>query len=304
MNHWREDTMSLILRTARPDVAGGRENRELSSTQVMGRVMSSMSVELVSRRSFRPSFYFWIAFVMAAYVFGGFSLAALQRYLTNDATTMPPVVHLHGIVFISWMTLLMVQTWLINVRNVALHRSLGTFGIALGMAVLFTGMLIVALAFSNRSNGDPIQPVAYDLFFLSLAALGGFAVLFTLAIRHVRDPENHRRLVLFATIPLLSRYQSHVSGARPARLPARARDVSDDGRDRRCAYCSRLPRERPAELRVEGRWRDRVRTAAAARAHRAVGHVRRAHELPGRPRLLPLSAFRVPQRETRDGDHV
>jgi hypothetical protein len=162
-----------------------------------------MSVELVSRRSFRPSFYFWIAFVMAAYVFGGFSLAALQRYLTNDATTMPPVVHLHGIVFISWMTLLMVQTWLINVRNVALHRSLGTFGIALGMAVLFTGMLIVALAFSNRSNGDPIQPVAYDLFFLSLAALGGFAVLFTLAIRHVRDPENHRRLVLFATIPLL-----------------------------------------------------------------------------------------------------
>jgi hypothetical protein len=162
--------------------------------------MSSVPAELVNRTSFRPSFYFWIAFVMAVYVFGGFSLAALQRYLTNDATTMPPVVHLHGVTFISWMTLLMVQTWLINVKNVPLHRSLGTFGIALGTAVLFTGMLITAL---RMSSGPPTAPFYYDLFYLSLAALGGFGILFTLAIRHVRDPENHRRLILFATIPLL-----------------------------------------------------------------------------------------------------
>ena len=162
--------------------------------------MSSVPAELVNKRSFHPSFYFWIAFVMAAYVFGGFSLAALERYLANDPTTMPPVVHLHGVTFIGWMTLLMVQTWLINVKNVTLHRSLGTFGIALGTAVLFTGMLIAAL---GMSNGPPSAPFYYDLFYLSLAALGGFGVLFTLAIRHVRDPENHRRLILFATIPLL-----------------------------------------------------------------------------------------------------
>ena len=162
--------------------------------------MSSVPADLVTRRGFRPSFYFWIAFVMAAYVFGGFSLAALQRYLTNDPTTMPPVVHLHGITFISWMTLLMVQTWLINVKNVALHRSLGTFGIALGTAVLFAGTLITAL---GMSHGSPSAPFYYDLFYLSLAALGGFGILFTLAIRHVREPDNHRRLILFATIPLL-----------------------------------------------------------------------------------------------------
>jgi len=163
--------------------------------------MSSVPAELVSRGSFRPSFYFWIACLMAAYVFGGFSLAALQRYLTNDPTTMPPVVHLHGITFISWMTLVVVQTWLINVKNVALHRSLGMFGIALGTAVLFTGMLIVAL---SMGNGEPRgQPFYYDLNFLSLAALGGFGILFTLAMRHTRDPANHRLLILFAMIPLL-----------------------------------------------------------------------------------------------------
>jgi len=162
--------------------------------------MSSVPAEYVARRGFHPSFYFWIAFVMALYVFGGFSLAALQRYLLADPRVRPLAVHVHGIAFISWMTLLMIQTWLINVKNVALHRSLGTFGIAIGTAVLFAGSLITVL---GMSGADPSVPFYYDLMYLSLMALAGFGVLFTLAIRHVRDPENHRRLILFATIPLL-----------------------------------------------------------------------------------------------------
>jgi len=163
--------------------------------------MSSVPAEYVARRAFRLSFYFWIAFAMAVYVFGGFSLAALHRYVTNDPTTMPPVVHLHGVTFISWMTLLMVQTWLINVKNVTLHRSLGTFGIALGTAVLFTGSLIALLGFSRPGGSG--SPFYYDLTYLSVMAMLGFGFLFTLAIRQARNPENHRRLILFATIPLL-----------------------------------------------------------------------------------------------------
>jgi hypothetical protein len=137
---------------------------------------------------------------MAAFVFGGFTLAAIQRYVTNANIHMPPVVHLHGVTFISWMTLLMVQTLLINVRNVALHRSLGTFGIALGTAVLFTGGMITLL---GMSSGNTTSPFYYDLMYLSVMALSGFTLLFILAIRQVRKPENHRRLILFATIPIL-----------------------------------------------------------------------------------------------------
>ena len=163
--------------------------------------MSSVSAEIVDRRSFHPSFYFWIALVMAAYVFGGFSLAALQRYLTNDPTTMPPVVHLHGITFISWMTLLMVQTWLINVHNVALHRSLGTYGIAHATVILYTGALIQLLGISRSIRNGGTGP--FDAGFLGLMAVVGFALLFTLAIRNVRKPDAHKRLILFAMLPIL-----------------------------------------------------------------------------------------------------
>lgn len=162
--------------------------------------MATVVAENAGWRAFKPSFFFWIAFAMAAFVFGGFTLAAIQRYVTNANIHMPPVVHLHGVTFISWMTLLMVQTLLINVRNVALHRSLGTFGIALGTAVLFTGGMITLL---GMSSGNTTSPFYYDLMYLSVMALSGFTLLFILAIRQVRKPENHRRLILFATIPIL-----------------------------------------------------------------------------------------------------
>ena len=162
--------------------------------------MATVIAEPAVKRAFRPSFYFCIAAVMALFIFGGFSLAALQRSLTGVTNEFPPVVHLHGVTFISWITLLMVQTYLINVKNVALHRTLGSFGIALGTAVLFTGALISLL---GMSNGDRSSPFFYDLMYLSVMALLGFGFLFTLAIRQVRNPENHRRLILFATIPIL-----------------------------------------------------------------------------------------------------
>ena len=151
-------------------------------------------------RAFRPSFFFWMTVVMAVFVFGGFGMTYLFPLASGTLRPAPPVVHLHGIVFMSWMILLLVQPALIGYRNVALHRSLGTFGIAVGTGVIFTGGLITIV---GMGHANPSAPFFYDLMYLSLLAIGGFAVLFTLAIRHVRDPENHRRLILFATIPLL-----------------------------------------------------------------------------------------------------
>jgi hypothetical protein len=162
--------------------------------------MSSVPAEFAERKALRLSFHFWVVFVMCAFVFGGFTLAAIQRWVMNDPKTMPPVVHLHGVTFISWMTLLFVQSLLVNVKNVALHRSLGTFGIALATGVLFTGGTITLL---GMSSGNPAGPFYHDLMYLSVMALLGFGVLFTFAIRNVREPPNHRLFILFATIPLL-----------------------------------------------------------------------------------------------------
>ena len=97
------------------------------------------------------------------------------------------------------MILLVVQAGLVNVRNIKLHRSLGMFGIALATAVIFMGALITLLG----SRGNPAGINYNNGIYLGIMAVVGFALFFTLAIRNTRKPEIHRRLILFAMLPIL-----------------------------------------------------------------------------------------------------
>jgi hypothetical protein len=139
--------------------------------------------------------------IMALFVFTGFGMTYWIPLATGRFTPAPPVVHLHGWVFSAWMILLVVQAVLVNRGSLALHRSLGTFGIALATAMLFMGGVITLLGLS-RGVHNP-GPDFFDAMYLSFMAILGFGLLFTLAIRNVRRPEVHKRLVLFAVLPLL-----------------------------------------------------------------------------------------------------
>jgi hypothetical protein len=114
---------------------------------------------------------------------------------------LPPIVHLHGAFYFAWIVMLMLQASLIGRGSVALHRRIGIFGIAIATGVLLTGLLLT-LMFGNASPPDT-TPSYYDFMYLGFTALLGFGLLFGIAIRNVRQPGNHKRLILLATIPLL-----------------------------------------------------------------------------------------------------
>jgi len=164
--------------------------------------MSAIITEKVNKSTFRPSFFFWMTMIMAFLVFGGFGLTYWQPMVSRTLEPLPPVVHLHGLFYSLWMILLVVQSFLINVRNVQLHRSLGTFGIAIATGVIILGSLITIL-FGRFQSANP-PPDYYNLMYLGVVAVLCFGSLFCLAIRNVRYPDNHRRFILFATISLLA----------------------------------------------------------------------------------------------------
>jgi hypothetical protein len=137
---------------------------------------------------------------MCFFVFGGFGLTYLAPLAAGTRAPDPPVVHLHGLVFFGWMLLLVVQSLLVNAKNVKLHRSLGTFGIAWGGLVAFMGMLITLVGSMNVTFGNPSDAA---VFFLSYVAPPSFAVIFAMAIRAVKTPQIHRNLILIATIAIL-----------------------------------------------------------------------------------------------------
>lgn len=147
--------------------------------------------------TFSASFYFWMVLLMAFFVFGGFGMTYWYPLAAGTFRPAPPVVHLHGFTYFSWMVLLVAQASLVNVRNVALHRSVGMFGIALAMAVIIMGALITILG-ASRSSGAAAHGI-----YLGITAVVGFGFLFTLALRNTRRPDIHRRLILFAMLPLL-----------------------------------------------------------------------------------------------------
>jgi hypothetical protein len=162
---------------------------------------SATSAVDVRERAFKPSFFFWMTVVMAFFVFSGFGMTYLFPLTRGTFPPAPPIVHLHGLVFFTWMILLITQAALINSGNVALHRSLGTWGIAHATLILYTGALIQLLGISRSIRNGGTGP--FDAGFLGLMAVLGFALLFTLAIRTVRRPDVHKRLILFAMLPIL-----------------------------------------------------------------------------------------------------
>ncbi len=152
-------------------------------------------------RRFKPSFSFWMILAMCVFVFGGFGMHSAIPALRGNFPPAPPIVHLHGLVFIAWMLLLLVQSGLVSAGNVRLHRTFGTWGIAQGTATILVGLMMQIVA-SGRGLAAG-RPAGSDGLYLGLLAFLGFAVMFTVAIRNSRRPDVHRPMMLFAMLPVL-----------------------------------------------------------------------------------------------------
>jgi hypothetical protein len=159
----------------------------------------ALATSPAARTGPRPSFHFWMALLMAFFVFGGFGMTYLGPLAAGTMPRTPPIVHLHGALFFAWMVLLVAQSSLVNARKVRIHRSLGNFGIALAGALVVMGVLISVMnaAVPKRTDDD------YGLMYLSVVAPPSFAALFALAIRKLDRPAVHRNLILLATLAIL-----------------------------------------------------------------------------------------------------
>ncbi len=161
--------------------------------------MAATAPTIDTRSGWRPSFHLVMVLVMCAFVFGGFGMSYLAPVAAGTRTGDAPIVHFHGLVFFSWMLLLLVQSLLVNVKDVKLHRSLGTFGIAIATLVVMMGafITIAGASITDLAGSGP------QVFFLSVVAPPSFAVIFAMAIRAVCKMQVHRDLILIATIALL-----------------------------------------------------------------------------------------------------
>lgn len=148
------------------------------------------------------SIYVWLGLACVATAFLGF-IPTYWSPMAGGQFQANPVVHLHGAAFFAWTLFALAQAALVPARNVALHRSMGMFGVSFATVLVMLGLLA---SLNSLQVGIAAGYARDSLAFLivPLSIIATFAVLFTLAVANIRRPEVHKRLMLLATIAVLN----------------------------------------------------------------------------------------------------
>src|SRR5438128_3506134 len=79
-------------------------------------------------------FYFFMTLLIAVVVVYGFS-HTIGKNLIHPAIPRPSILYVHAAVFSGWLVFFILQSTLIRTHNVAVHRRLGWYGLAHGIAI-------------------------------------------------------------------------------------------------------------------------------------------------------------------------
>ena len=107
---------------------------------------------------------------------------------------------MHAAVFTGWLIFIL-QTALVRTSNVQIHRTLGTFGIAMGVGLPVLGVA-TALTITRFDIEKLHNPTAATDMIVPFFDMVAFASTFSLAIYWRKKPELHRRLILASTCAL------------------------------------------------------------------------------------------------------
>lgn len=147
-------------------------------------------------------FYVSMSVIVAATVFAGFA----RTYFLKSYFGSPPLIpllHLHGIVFSSWIVLLLTQTTLVAANRTDVHRRLGIIGAAIAVMLVAAGTMTAIIRAKQGAaplgGPPPLVFLAIPLFdMLVFSILAGAGFYFR------RRADVHKRLMLLATVSILA----------------------------------------------------------------------------------------------------
>jgi hypothetical protein len=153
------------------------------------------------KRDRNTFFYIAMAWVAAGAALAGFSTTYFIP-LAGASFEGPAVAHVHGLLFFSWLSLLIVQTALIRRGKMRLHRRLGVAALPLAAAMAVSG-IGVGLYAVGRDLSSGTGDFAYSQLIGVVAAMLIFLAYVLIALATRKRPDWHKRMILLATIAIL-----------------------------------------------------------------------------------------------------
>ena len=129
----------------------------------------------ITRRRRERWFYVCMSAAVVITVFAGF---APTYYLRPRFTTAPlmPLLHLHGLVFTSWVVLFVTQTTLVAAHRTDIHRRLGIVGGVIAVLMILIGFTTAVIR--AQQGATPVPDVSpLSILVVPLGDISVFAVL-------------------------------------------------------------------------------------------------------------------------------
>jgi hypothetical protein len=146
-------------------------------------------------------FYFCMSLLILVLVTVMFSTTVPSR-LFHPKIAPPHILWVHGAVFYGWVLFFMLQSGLVKIHKTRWHRTIGWFGLALGVAVIGLGVSTTIVMHRFEFLTLHQGPNAIITISIPLWDMVCFAVIFGLAILWRKKLEYHRRLMLIALCTL------------------------------------------------------------------------------------------------------
>ena len=149
----------------------------------------------------RPLFVVGLILVLAI-VFAGF---ARTFYLKGwfGTPALSNLLLAHGLVMSTWIAVLVVQTALVEFGRTDLHRRLGIAGVGIAILLIVIGAT-AALDAARRGFSPAAQVTPLMFLAIPLADLLVFSILVAIAVAKRRRSATHKRLMLLATVGMLT----------------------------------------------------------------------------------------------------
>ena len=147
--------------------------------------------------------YTWAAAIALLVMFAGFAPTYYLKHVLGGAPELDGMRMVHGAVMTTWFALFLVQARLVAMGRTDLHRTVGTAGIVVAAMVVGMGMSLAIAAARNGASPVPgIPPLVFLI--MPVAEMFMFTMLFSSAIALRRRSPWHKRLMLLATLAMLT----------------------------------------------------------------------------------------------------
>jgi len=143
----------------------------------------------------RNFFLAWVLLIWAGILLG--FVPEIIQHVVQHQRPFPPIIHIHGVLFVGWLVLLTAQVLLIRTGRWQTHQRLGVLGAILASMMIVVGPM-TAIVMDRLEFGTPDDNTPF--LFVQMTDMAAFAVLAGSAIVFRGQPAAHKRLMLLATV--------------------------------------------------------------------------------------------------------